>query len=324
MRLLLAGDDAATMVELRGAAVGAPAPLPTRLPGRSGRGRRARRARPAGRGRGGRRRRRGAAPPARSARPRPRPRGDRSWRSSPGPAGAFGAAAARRLRALVDRRDAARRARPSSRPSLPTWRCARRRDDDAAALDTLRRLAMAAEYRDDNTHEHTERVGDLAARLARHLGHDDRTVWLVRQAAPLHDLGKIAVPDTVLLKPGSLTSEEFEVVKTHAVLGARVLAGSESELLRAAERVGALAPRALGRQRLPRRPGRRGDPARGPARARRRRVRRARARAAVQGVVDRRGGGGGDPARRGHAVRPRGRATRSRRSAPPPGSPSTL
>jgi putative two-component system response regulator len=96
---------------------------------------------------------------------------------------------------------------------------------------------MAAEYRDDNTREHTERVGDLAARLARQCGHDDRTVWLVRQAAPLHDLGKIAIPDTVLLKPGSLTTEEFEVVKTHAVLGARVLAGSASELLVTAERV---------------------------------------------------------------------------------------
>ena len=114
---------------------------------------------------------------------------------------------------------------------------ARRRDAGSAALDTLRRLAMAAEYRDDNTREHTERVGDLAARLARHLGHDDRTVSLVRQAAPLHDLGKIAIPDTVLLKPGPLTNEEFEVVKTHAVLGARVLAGGDSDLLATAERV---------------------------------------------------------------------------------------
>jgi putative two-component system response regulator len=62
-------------------------------------------------------------------------------------------------------------------------------------------------------------------------------VWLVRQAAPLHDLGKIAIPDHVLLKPGRLTSEEFEVVRTHAVLGARVLAGGESDVLQAAERV---------------------------------------------------------------------------------------
>jgi response regulator RpfG family c-di-GMP phosphodiesterase len=150
--------------------------------------------------------------------------------------GRFDAAAARRLRALVDRRDL--RGRQAELESVvATQSLARRRDAEAGALDALRRLAMAAEYRDDNTREHTERVADLAARLARHLACDDRTVWLVRQAAPLHDLGKIAVPDTVLLKPGRLTHEEFEVVKTHAVLGARVLAGSESDVVQTAERV---------------------------------------------------------------------------------------
>jgi response regulator RpfG family c-di-GMP phosphodiesterase len=150
--------------------------------------------------------------------------------------GAFDAVAVRRLNALVERR--ALRARQAELEAVVAAQAvARRRHDEQAALDTLRRLAMAAEYRDDNTHEHTERVAELAARLARHLGHEDRTVWLVRQVAPLHDLGKIAIPDTVLLKPGKLTREEFEVVKTHAVLGARVLAGGESDLLRAAERV---------------------------------------------------------------------------------------
>jgi putative two-component system response regulator len=153
-----------------------------------------------------------------------------------GPGLPFGPAAAARLRALVDRR--ALRARQAELESvIAAQAVARRRDLEAAGLDGLRRLAMAADYRDDNTHEHTERVGELAARLARQLGHEDRTVWLVRQAAPLHDLGKIAIPDHVLLKPGRLTNEEFEVVKTHAVLGARVLAGGESDLLRAAERV---------------------------------------------------------------------------------------
>ena len=62
-------------------------------------------------------------------------------------------------------------------------------------------------------------------------------VWLVRHAAPLHDLGKIAIPDTILLKPGRLEPEEFEVVKTHAVLGARVLADSSSEVLAVAEQI---------------------------------------------------------------------------------------
>jgi response regulator RpfG family c-di-GMP phosphodiesterase len=150
--------------------------------------------------------------------------------------GAFDALAARRLSSLVERR--ALRARQTELEAVVAAQAvARRRHDEQAALDALRRLALAAEYRDDNTHEHTERVGELAARLARHLGHEDRMVWLVRHVAPLHDLGKIAVPDHVLLKPGKLTREEFEVVKTHAVLGARVLAGGESDLLRAAERV---------------------------------------------------------------------------------------
>src|SRR4051794_38852293 len=151
------------------------------------------------------------------------------------PGRAFDGVAAARLRAIVERR--ALRARQTELEAVVAAQAvARRRHDDQAALDTLRRLALAAEYRDDNTHEHTQRVGELAARLARHLGHEDRTVWLIREVAPLHDLGKIAIPDTVLLKPGRLTNEEFEVVKTHAVLGARVLAGGESDLLRAAER----------------------------------------------------------------------------------------
>jgi putative nucleotidyltransferase with HDIG domain len=111
------------------------------------------------------------------------------------------------------------------------------RDTEAIRLDTLERLARAAEYRDDNSPEHTQRVAALAARMARQLGQDDRTVWLIRHAAPLHDLGKIAIPDSILLKPGRLEPEEFEVVKTHAVLGARVLADSGSEVLTVAEQI---------------------------------------------------------------------------------------
>ena len=111
------------------------------------------------------------------------------------------------------------------------------RDTEAIRVDALQRLALAAEYRDDNSPEHTQRVGALAARMARHMGQDDRFVWLVRQAAPLHDLGKIAIPDSILLKPGKLSEEEFEVVKTHAVLGARVLADGNSEVLGVAERI---------------------------------------------------------------------------------------
>jgi HD-GYP domain-containing protein (c-di-GMP phosphodiesterase class II) len=148
----------------------------------------------------------------------------------------FGPAAVRRLRAIVERRELLAR-RAELEAVVATQAIDRRRELDAAGAETLRRLALAAEYRDDNTHEHIQRVGELAARLARRLGHDDRRVLLVREAAPLHDVGKIAIPDTILLKPGRLTAEEFEVVKTHAVLGARVLAGGESDLVQTAERV---------------------------------------------------------------------------------------
>jgi HD domain len=106
-----------------------------------------------------------------------------------------------------------------------------------AQEDALGRLAAASEYRDDNTWEHTQRVGVMAARLGRRLGLDDDEVALVRRAAPLHDLGKIAIPDSILLKPDKLTDEEFEVVKTHAAVGGSILEGSASPLLRMAERI---------------------------------------------------------------------------------------
>ncbi len=112
-----------------------------------------------------------------------------------------------------------------------------RRDLDAAERETLRRLAVAADYRDDNTHEHTERVAHLAALLGRRLGLAPRTLELIRAAAPLHDLGKIAIPDAILLKPERLNPEEFEVVKTHAAVGARILTGSRSDLFETAEQI---------------------------------------------------------------------------------------
>jgi HD-GYP domain-containing protein (c-di-GMP phosphodiesterase class II) len=153
-----------------------------------------------------------------------------------GPREPFDAIAARRLRALVQL--ATLRARNHELEGVVAAQAvSRRRELQDAQLDGLRRLALAAEYRDDNTHEHTQRVGHLAALLARLAGLGDRMVWLVREAAPLHDIGKIAIPDSILLKPGRLSGEEFEVVKTHALLGARVLAGGESELLEIAERI---------------------------------------------------------------------------------------
>jgi putative nucleotidyltransferase with HDIG domain len=106
-----------------------------------------------------------------------------------------------------------------------------RRALEAAHAGTLRRLLALAGYRDDNTYEHTQRVGELAAQLAEALRVPPEEVALIRAGAPLHDIGKVAIPDSILLKPGSLTPEEFEVVKTHAALGARVLEDDATEAL---------------------------------------------------------------------------------------------
>jgi putative two-component system response regulator len=105
---------------------------------------------------------------------------------------------------------------------------------EAARAETLQRLALAAEYHDDDTSRHTERVGTTAAEIAAKLGLDPEQVRLLREAAPLHDVGKLAIPDTILLKPGRLTDEEYEVMKTHAALGGRLLSGSSSPELRMA------------------------------------------------------------------------------------------
>ena len=153
-----------------------------------------------------------------------------------GPRDPFDAIAARRLSALVQLHALRERA-GELEGVIAAQAVSRRRELESAQVDGLRRLALAAEYRDDNTHEHTQRVGHMAAQLARGVGLGDRMVWLVREAAPLHDLGKIAIPDSILLKPGKLSDGEYEVVKTHALLGARVLAGAESELLEVADKI---------------------------------------------------------------------------------------
>ncbi len=105
--------------------------------------------------------------------------------------------------------------------------------------ETLTRLALAAEYRDDDTQAHTYRVADTAARLALELGLDGDAVKLIREAALLHDVGKVGIPDSILLKAGPLSGEEFDVVKTHAEIGRSILAGSRSGILRAAEEIAA-------------------------------------------------------------------------------------
>jgi putative two-component system response regulator len=111
----------------------------------------------------------------------------------------------------------------------------RTRELEQAQIETLERLANAAEFRDDNTGQHTRRIGETSALLAKTLGMPPEWIELIRRAAPLHDLGKIGIPDRILLKPGKLTAEEFEVMKTHVHIGARILSGSRSPALQMAE-----------------------------------------------------------------------------------------
>jgi putative two-component system response regulator len=108
---------------------------------------------------------------------------------------------------------------------------------ESAYLDTLERLASAAEFRDDETGRHTERVGEVAAMLGGALGLPDEEVFLLRRAAPLHDVGKIGIPDVILRKPGPLTSEEWEIMKTHTTIGARILEGGQSRVVQLAEEI---------------------------------------------------------------------------------------
>jgi CHASE2 domain-containing sensor protein len=104
-------------------------------------------------------------------------------------------------------------------------------------LEVVRRLARAAEWRDEDTGAHVERIGILTERLALAAGFSVTDAETLRHAAVLHDVGKIGVPDRVLLKPGRLDEEEWEIMKTHAAIGASMLAGSPSPLVQLGEEI---------------------------------------------------------------------------------------
>jgi putative two-component system response regulator len=105
---------------------------------------------------------------------------------------------------------------------------------ELARLEILERLARAAEFRDDDTGEHTKRVGYVTGLVAAALGLSAEEVELVERAATLHDIGKIGVSDTILLKPGPLTPEEFDVMRKHTIIGAGILSGSNVPVLQTA------------------------------------------------------------------------------------------
>jgi putative two-component system response regulator len=105
------------------------------------------------------------------------------------------------------------------------------------SVESLERLAVATELRDDSTGEHSYRVGRMASLLAKEAGCDDDTVFMIDIAARLHDIGKIAIPDGILLKPSSFNNSEREIMKMHAEAGADVLAKSNIPQIQMAEEI---------------------------------------------------------------------------------------
>ncbi len=103
--------------------------------------------------------------------------------------------------------------------------------------ETVNRLVLAIEFRSAETGRHVERIGRISGLVARRLGLDAATAEMIRVAAPLHDVGKIGIPDTVLLKPGPLDDEERRQVEQHAEIGHRLLAGAGTGLLELAAEI---------------------------------------------------------------------------------------
>jgi putative two-component system response regulator len=113
----------------------------------------------------------------------------------------------------------------------------RTRELEVERLEMLDRLALAAEFRDDDTQEHARRIGRMSGLLARALSLDEQQVELIARASPLHDIGKIGIPDTILLKPGRLTAAEFDQLKQHTTIGGRILSGGRYPVLQLGRRI---------------------------------------------------------------------------------------
>jgi putative two-component system response regulator len=101
-------------------------------------------------------------------------------------------------------------------------------------LEIVQRLGRASEYRDNETGRHILRMSHSAALLAKQLGWSDDRCNLMLYSSPMHDLGKIGISDTILMKPGRLTDEERTIMETHTLIGADILSGSNNELLETA------------------------------------------------------------------------------------------
>ena len=106
-----------------------------------------------------------------------------------------------------------------------------------AYLDSIHRLVMASEFKDEDTGDHIIRIGEYASLMAAKLGQEDTYIETIGYAAPMHDVGKIGIPDKILLKPGKLDTEEFNIMKRHTLIGAKLLSASKSRILQMAEEI---------------------------------------------------------------------------------------
>ncbi|MCP4113468.1 MAG: two-component system response regulator [Desulfobacteraceae bacterium] len=104
-------------------------------------------------------------------------------------------------------------------------------------IEILDRLGMAAEYRDKETGNHIKRISNYCKLMGRLLGMSPDEYEILALASTMHDVGKIGITDTILLKPGKLTPEERKIMETHSVIGAKILSGSNLKLLKAAETI---------------------------------------------------------------------------------------
>lgn len=108
---------------------------------------------------------------------------------------------------------------------------------EGTQLETILKLGKAAEFRDDETGRHIERISEYVHILARALGLSKDQCATLKNAAPMHDVGKIGIPDGILLKPGRLTDDEFAIIKLHTVIGAKILSGTALPMLEAAKEI---------------------------------------------------------------------------------------
>jgi putative two-component system response regulator len=104
-------------------------------------------------------------------------------------------------------------------------------------LQVVQRLGMAAEYRDEETGNHILRMSHTCALLARAIGWSEAGCDLILNASPMHDIGKIGIPDAIMLKPGKFEPHEWEIMKTHAAIGGKLLEGDDSTLMRMAREI---------------------------------------------------------------------------------------